>query len=361
VRRPTLIGLLAAAVAPAPAAADTVAHRTPAVGPKIAGAQTIWGEERDEGVRVMVGAPRAQPRALYRLPDSGARKTERGFFHTPWSLSASPTHVGAIVHTGTVTSQGSDFVGTTSTAAAVGGPLGAVTALSGRTPRRGDSPCSGTSESPEAVAVDGARIATAELAYECDVPGSGRPRIAVRDGDVVQVVTIESEVHVLQLAGRYVARVQDAGRRQELVVLDLATGVEVLRESRFAIGDIDLDADGTVALTYAQGPRGRRVGVMRVGAPGLRELDRNVADRGVALAGGRVLYEKRDRGDFRSRLLLRELGGGVRRLARFTPRRRRVGDLDLSADRAVWAAQKTRSADYEAKPSGPARIVSRPL
>ena len=40
---------------------------------------------------------------------------------------------------------------------------------------------------------------------------------------------------------------------------------------------------------------------------------------------------------------------------------RRIGDIDLSAHRAVWATQKTRSADYEAKPSGPARIVSRPL
>ena len=47
--------------------------------------------------------------------------------------------------------------------------------------------------------------------------------------------------------------------------------------------------------------------------------------------------------------------------AAVTPRRRRVGDIDLSADRAVWVTQKTRSADYESKASGPARIVSRPL
>jgi hypothetical protein len=86
-----------------------------------------------------------------------------------------------------------------------------------------------------------------------------------------------------------------------------------------------------------------------------------VFDRGIAVARGRVLYVKNDRGDFRSRLLLRDLDGGTRRLATFTPRRRAIGDFDLSADRAVWAAQKTRSADYEARPSGPARIVSRPL
>ena len=105
-------------------------------------------------------------------------------------------------------------------------------------------------------------------------------------------------------------------------------------------------AAGTVAhrtpavgpkIADSDDPRGRRLAVLRVGTPGLRVLRRNVADRGVAL------------------------DGGARRLATFTPRRRRVGDIDLSADRAVWAAQKTRSADYEAKPSGPARIVSRPL
>ena len=358
-RRAPVIALLAAAAAPAPAAADTVAHRTPAIGPRIAGAQTVWGEERDEGVRVMIGAPRAKARALYRLPDSDARKTHRNFFHTPWSLSASPTHVAAILMTGTLTYESSDSIGTTTTSGAVGGPFDGVALLSGRTPPRGDTPCSGGFTSPDSVAVDGTRIAVAEEYGTC----GGRDRLArlvIRDGDAVQLVPVpQLSTTKLQLAGRYVAWVEEA-RSQALVVHDLVTGTEVMRERHFAIGGLDLDADGTVAFTYADNPRGRKLGVLRAGAPGRRVLDRSVFDP-IAIAGGRVLYYKRDRGDFRSRLLLRDLDGGVRRLATFTPRRRPTGDIDLSADRAVWAAQKTRSADYEAKPSGPARIVSRPL
>ena len=345
----------------APAAADTVAHRTAVTGPRIAGLETVWGEERDKGVRVVIGAPSAKARAPYRLPDSGARKTERVFFQTPWSLSASPTHVAAIVVTGTITSEGSDFVGTTVTLAAVGGPLGAPARSSGVTPRRGDTPCRGTCESPEAVAVDGARIAVSERYGECGRRTEGASRIAVHEGGAVHALAVPQEPMILQLAGRYVAWVAEDGRRAELVLHDLAAGTEVRRERRFAIEDVDLDPDGTVAFTYADGPRDRRLAVLDAGTPGLRVLDRHVASRGVALAGERVLNERLDRGHFRSRLLPREIDGGVRRIATFTPRRRRVGDLDLSPRRAVWAAQRTRSAGYEAKPSGPARIVSRVL
>jgi hypothetical protein len=359
--RALLTALLALAAWPAAAAADTVAHRTPVIGPVIAGAQTVWGEERDEGVRVIIGAPRTQPRAVYRLADSGARKTERAFFKTPWSLSASATHVATIVLTGTVTSEGSDFVGTTTSSAAVGGPLGEVATLSGRTPPRGDAPCEGEATYPDSVAVEGTRIAVAEEHGTCG-DRDRSARVVIRDGDAVRTVPVPRfSTTRLRLAGRFVAWIESGSPEETLVVHDLEAGADVLRERRYIFGDLDLGADGTVAFTYADGTRGRRLGVMRAGTPGLRVLDRGVSDRGVALAGGRVLYEKIDRGDFRSRLLLRELGGGTRRLATFTARRRPVGDIDLSSDRAVWAAQKTRSADYEAKPSGPARIVSRPL
>jgi hypothetical protein len=269
--------------------------------------------------------------------------------------------VAAVVLTGTITSEGSDYVGTTSTSAAVGGSFGAPALLSGSTPPRGDAPCSGERTSPDAVAVDGARIAVAEAHGTCG-SRDRLGRVAIRDGDAVNSVPVRPFVTIqLQLAGRYVAWVDDGDLPAKLVVHDLETGTEVLRIRRRSIDDFDLAPDGTVALAYAPGPSRSAIGVVRVGTPGLRVLDRRPAGRGVALAGGRVLYVKRGRGDLRSRLLLRELDGGVRRLATFTPRRRRVGDIDLSPERAVWAVQKTRSADYEAKPSGPARIVSRPL
>ena len=67
-------------------------------------------------------------------------------------------------------------------------------------------------------------------------------------------------------------------------------------------------------------------------------LDRHAVDRGVAIDGERILYERRRPHD-RSDLILRELRGGERRLARFGPGRRRVADLDLDASRATWATE----------------------
>jgi hypothetical protein len=364
VRRAPVIALLAAAAAPGPAAADTVARRTPAVGPKIAGAQTVWGEEtRSGGVRLMAAARKAPPRVVYRLANSGAPRTRRSFVHAPWSLSASPTHVVAMVVTYTTRQDDSDAISTAGASGAVGGPFGAVRLLSGRTPSRGDQWCDGVRVWPDWVAADGTRIAVSEAhGTDCD-PSARQARISIHDGDSVMTVPVAgSSGPRLRLAGRYLAWIErDGGVDESLVLYDLQTGAEVLRERHYVIDDLDLDADGTVAFIYADRVGARRLAVMRAGTPGRLVLARGVSDRVVALAAGRVLYEKLDRGDFRSRLLLRELDGGVRRLATFTPRRRRTGDLDLSADRAVWAAQKTRSADYEAQPSGPARIVSRPL
>jgi hypothetical protein len=56
-------------------------------------------------------------------------------------------------------------------------------------------------------------------------------------------------------------------------------------------------------------------------------------------AGGRVLYERRSGvREQRRVLVLRTLSDGTtRRLARFTARRTRWGDLALDARRAAWA------------------------
>ena len=174
---------------------------------------------------------------------------------------------------------------------------------------------------------------------------------------------LETEVDVVQPAGRYLARIQDAGRRQELVVHDLASGGELLRVRHRSIGDLDIAADGTVALTYATEPRHA--------LPARRAASRNTpgCGRSTATSPPAASHSPAPACSTRDTTAATSaracccaaLDGGVRRLATFTPRRRRAGDLDLAPNRAVWAAQKMRSADYEAKPSGPARIVSRPL
>jgi len=355
--------LLALAALAAPASADTVAHRTPAVGPAFAGDRVAWGEEtKAGGLRILAGSPAARPRVLGRVKAPTARKTDRSFFHTPWAFSASPTRLAAIVLTNTITSEGSDFVGTSSVPAAIGGPLSEPPRLlAGSSPPRAAKGCRGAYRSPQSVAVDGSRIALLSRVGTCGTPGS-RTEIAILEGSGQRAITVDAGGPVVKFrfAGPYVAW-DDEAEGHTLVVHDYERGVEIARESRFAIDDFDLAADGTVALTYADGPRDRRVAVLSPGRPGLRVLDRDVASRGVALAGGRVLYERLGRRDFHSRLMLRRVdGGAARRLARFTPTRRRVGDLDLSRGRAAWAAQRTRRG-YDGAPRGPARIVARRL
>jgi hypothetical protein len=346
------VTLLALAALAAPASADTIAHRTPAVGPVFAGNQAAWGEETRAGaLRIVAGRP---VRVLHRVPAATAKRTDRSFLQTPWSFSASATHIAGIVLTNTITSEGSDFGSTSSAAAALGGPLTSLGVLSGDIPPSGEGECEGPYRSPEGVSVDGARIAIAERAGSCGGRDT-RTEITILDGDTRRTVLAAADsqaVHV-RLAGRFLAWV--VGERR-LVVHDLDTGTDVATVTRFAIGDLDVDPSGAVAFTFANGPRARRLGLLQSGT--VRTLDRRVADRGVAIAGGRVLYEKLGRRDFHSRLMLRNLSGGTRRLASFTGRRTRVGDVDLAASRATWAARRKRPG-YDGRFTAPARIVGR--
>lgn len=357
-RRLLAATLLAVGALAAPAGADTVAHRTPATGPAFAGHDVVWGEQsRARGVRIRAGRPGREMRTLYRLRAPRGARSQRGFFHTPWSLAASPTHVAAIVHTNTITSQGSDFVGISSTSAAVGGPLDAPALLAGSTPERSGRGCRGAFNSPDAVAVDGSRIAIAAQAGTCR-PAQVRNEITVIDGERRHVVEAgDGRVIELRLAGRFLAWTEE-DRDHTLVVHDLDGAAEVARLARDQIGDFDLDATGAVALSYSNGTPGSRLGLWRAGV--LRDLDRGVASRGVALAAGRILYVRYGRGDLHGRLLLRGATGPARRLATFTPTRRRVGDLDLTPLRAAWAARRN-GPEYADPPRGPARIVVRRL
>ena len=91
----------------APAAADTVARRTPAVGPALAGDLVAWGEEAHNGaVRVMVGAPGREPMLAYRIRPATARRTEPRLPAHRRGFAASATAFAALVYTATVTASG---------------------------------------------------------------------------------------------------------------------------------------------------------------------------------------------------------------------------------------------------------------
>jgi hypothetical protein len=355
----------------APAAADTVARRTPAVGPALAGDLVAWGEESRTGaVRIVVGAPGREPLLAYRIRPATARRTDRAFMHIPAAFAASATTFAALMYTGTVTQSGSDSVSTAVTLAAVAGPFrGPVTALSGSIPARGDAPCRAPHSSPEAVDVDGDRIAVGAAGYDCR-PDSARPlSVTVYDGGRQSGVPVpDGEIRHVELAGRFVAWIH-RGAVETLVVHDLESGVDVARVTTHDVGarsidDAALQADGTVAFTHGgrRDRRGVRLGVLVPGLPGTRILDRHVSDRGLAVAAGRVLYERvLDRDGFERDLILGSLSGGpVRRLGHFSERRRRVGEIDLDATRATWADLPTRRG-HDPLPRGPGRIVVRGL
>ena len=365
--------LLVLALAP-PAAAETVARRTAAAGPALAGDTVAWGEETRAGaVQVLRGAPGASPQLVHEIPAATAAKTRRGFMSYPSSFAASAEAFAALTVTATVTDEGFDHVTETSEQAAVGGPLpGPGALLGGSIPERVVPGCQGVADGVTGVDVDAGRIAVARYTVACDSDGPPQLSISVHDATGRRDVPVSGGLDIItvRIAGDYLLWVQrDLRSRDEIVLYDLARGAEVrrvrMRDLRSHDGrDAALQADGTVAFAFS-----RRLGGLKFGSrlawfsaadPRLRV----VAMRGwigkLALRDGRVLYEHELRARWASEVVLRPLGGKPRRLARYGARRSLVGTLDLDATRAVWAVEPRRPSDDQ--PTGrPGRIVLRTL
>jgi len=333
------MGVLVLLALTPPASAATVAYRTPAMGPVLAGSDVVWGEEaRDGSIRVVRGAPRE---VAWSLAPTTAPRSERGFMHTPWALAASEHGWAALPYVGTVTSESFDSVSTSIDIAAVSAHWGEPPAVvSGEIADRGDRQCAPGSWSAGAVAVDGDRVAVAETAC-----ATFEQRVVV-DGTAVPVGDVP---RALALAGRWLAWTTGVGAGDSLTICDLSTGQRALRLTRGDLGrwieDIDLAEDGRVLFTMAgPGDFGSLLAIAQPGVPEVRHLLRRVAPRGIALAGDGVLYTRyKDRHYRRSVLKLESIEGGiVRKLATFRRGRRQVGDVDLSESRAVWAVRGAR-------------------
>jgi hypothetical protein len=343
-------------------AAAVAVSATLAVGPAFAGESVMWGEEaRNGAVRLMKDGV-----LVDRVPPATARKTERGFYGTPQVFAASAERFAAIVHTSTVIFEESDSVTSAGTNGAISGRFGQpVEVLSGSLPRRGDRGCEGQPvyEHPDAVDVDGDRVAIGLFSDECG-PNNGPwdDVIVVVAGGARTTIPAGQQgfIRDIALAGRYVAWLRERDLSSELVVRDLEAGADVLRVTADDVGargfdELALQDDGTVAFRVSN-RNFERIVWAKPGTPGARVLARGQFE-GLALAGDRVLYERKRR--FTGTLILKSLDGTARRLAFFPERRRRVGHLDLDATRATWATRPMRG--YEERPRGPAQIVVREL
>ncbi len=326
--------LLATAVLASPATAGTVSRVTPVSGPVLAGDRVVWAQS---GGQVFDAAPGEAPRELIRVPPATEPGTTRAIVRAPWALAASPTHVAALVRTTTPVDDPEFGPSALSRFGVIGGAIGSTSLLDGDVPPRGDGSCEESIHDPESVAVDGARIAIAQRDGECG-RGVLAHDITILDGAERVKIRVRTSAPItrMRLAGRYIAFILD-GKRDKLVVADAdRAGTEVTRLEIATIPDFDIDASGRFALTYGlrRHPREYRLGWTSVSRVTTRTLARGVAPRGVALANGKVLYQRG------SRLLLRRIANGsTRRLATFTTRRPRAGALDLDATRAAWGTR----------------------
>ena len=269
------------------------------VGPAFAGDSVMWGEQSLNGaLRVMQAVPGRDPVLVHRLPPDDDRRHE--------ALEASAERFALTVSTARRRSDDSLTINAVATGGPFKGPLG----------RFG---C----ESVTATDVDGDRIAVA-----------GGCGIAIHAPGGVTAIPAD-EVRDVALAGRYLAWTGD-----ELVVHDLVTGATALRLSRPLLVEVALQPDGVVVFSSGS-ERRQHVAWAAPGTPGVARVDTAARFDGLRVADGRVLYERRTgRREGRRVLMLRSLRDGTaRRLARFTARRSRVGDLDLTATRAAWGVR----------------------
>jgi hypothetical protein len=350
------LSLLALVLGAAPAPAATVARGQIVAGPALAGDRVAWAELTDAGraARVLTGAPGMAPAVIHELPAATAPETRRGFLQTPSAFDASAEAVAGLAFTGTVIFRDSDVINEAIAEAVVGGPLaGPLDVLAGTFPQAvSDEPCSGSYVIPEAVAVDGARIAIAEESGSCPHDVAPQLSVALIDAAGRRAVPLArgGQFGNLALSGRLVAWTRN-DRRETLFVQDVETGEVVRKVKARALGATYFDTlalrpDGGIAFTYGglRNSYGIRLGWLPPGSDRVRVLDRHAGGAALAIAGRRVLYERVLRTAFHTRLVLRRLrvADRGRVLARFGERATRLGTVDFDGDRATWVAQPNR-------------------
>lgn len=340
------------------------------VGPDFAGEGVAWGQETRAGaLEVVVAPPTGSPTVTHRLDAPAEPDTTVGFSGLPSVFAASESALSFVEGTSRVTKRGGDFLVIENSGVLRAGSLtGPYERIAGSSEPHS---CPGSNQDPTSTDVEGHRIALGMTTFTCDGRDpAGEYTVALRDlRDGTQIVIRTARefalVRRVRLAGRYLAWSHQAigGVPDEVVVWDLDQNRVAYRVTATGLGvrfleDFALQPDGKIALTYA--PRGLSTPARRLAwfAPG--DLRAHLVSRSaisvVEMAGDRIVYDSLLDARGSRQLVVAELTGVTRRLARFPVLRRgRVGDIAFDGTRVAWATRRGDATRDEDRPA-PARV-----
>jgi hypothetical protein len=313
-------------------------------GPVLAGAAVVWAEEAGGTGSLHLWAPRRGERVVYR---SGSLALARPLAASRSLLAFERSYPSCPPERGRVCPQAED---------ALAGPLAGPfrTLVGART-------CSLTTAA-NSLALDGGLAAYLEL--DC---ARGRVRVVVRDLARRRRPLVLRDAAVaggccrdVSIAGRYVAW-SDA-RGGEVVVFDRVTG-RVAYRARIGRGaDIDagfdLQRDGKLAVAYRRNAAApvspTTVAWFSPRAPRAHVLPFPGRDTRVRIADDRIALE-RFLTPTKSALVVTDLAGHARTLARFAPPLRLQSRFDFDGQHIAWASDRLTGTHVDCPPPGQER------
>jgi hypothetical protein len=184
------------------------------------------------------------------------------------------------------------------------------------------------------VALDGSR-----LAYEPN-PCDDENRFVLHDLATGEVLALPDSAGgpELQVRGRYAAWLAPEGGGERLTVYDLVAGTVAYSAATTKVLDLDLDADGSLAVVSGHPQRPCRSGRLfrfSAAAPWPTEVSAPVCAGGVKIDAGRIVFLGWD--GFTRTLRLASPDGSIQDLVRFG--RVRPASFDFGSERLTWAAR----------------------
>jgi hypothetical protein len=317
-------------------------------GPVLAGAAVVWLERRGSEARLERAVPGRRPTVLFRqalrngsLDDVAA---SQGVVALERLTSVCPPPNPPIAYSCT---EHREVLG--------GAPSGLLRVLAT------SDDCGGASISvPTSVDASGDLVAMGENV--CVSPGNRRRQIVVvRLGRTSPSLVCDADlVHGpalcrgdARIAGRFVAWSEG---RDAVVVYDRLRRRVAYRPLLPRVQSFDVQADGTLAVAYyPQGLEGGASVAWRTPrAGGVLPFRAGVSGRPrsvVRIAGDRILAE-RVLSPSSSALVVSDLRGRTRRIARFASPVRREGDFDLDGRQVTWASTRITNTKLVCPPPG---------